>query len=282
MRRRWGAAVAVLLAVSACSPGAEDPAVAEETADPLPTVREPAEPVPGIEAEAVQLRTDAAVGGRIQVRVTASDSFTVTSVALDSPGFAPVRPVELTAEFVPGRVIDLRTPFGRAQCDVEPEPASARLTVVRPGTQPEDVEVPLAAAVLKRIHTDECVEQALAQEVTIEVADLQQDGDGLAGSLVLVRRAGAREVQATDLGRSVLIAVEADLPLILAPEAQEAAAPLRFTSANCEPHVLSETKQPFRFPVTIQAGDATPVAVDLPIPDDVRAQLQALVQRICG
>ena len=274
--------VAVLLAVGACSPGADDPTVAEEALDPLPTVREPAQPVAGIEAEAVQLRTDAAAGGRIQVRITASDTFTVTSVALDSPGFAPVRPSDLTAEFVPGRVIDLRTPFGRAQCEVGPEPASARLTVVRPGSEPEEVEVPLAAAVLKQIHTEECLEQALTQEVTVEVADLRDDGDGLAGSLVLVRRSGAREAQVIDLRRSVLMAVEADLPLTLAADAPDAETALRFTPATCEPHVLAETKQPYLFPVTVRAGDAEPVTIDLPIPDDVRSQLQALVQRVCG
>jgi hypothetical protein len=280
--RRWGAAVAVLLVLTACSPGTDDPAVAEDSLDPLPTVREPAEPVPGIEAEAVQLRTDAAVGGRIQVRITASEPFTVTSVALDSPGFAAVRPTTRTAEFAPGRVIDLRTPFGRVRCDVEPEPASARLTVVRPGAQPEEVEVPLAAAVLKQIHTDECIEQALAQEVTLEVADLRNDGDGLAGSLVLVRRSGSREATVTALRRSVLIAVEVDLPLTAAPDAPEARTALRFTPATCEPHVLAETKQPFVFPLTVVMGDANPVTVDLPIPDDVREQLHALVQRVCG
>ncbi len=280
--RRWGAAFAVLLAVGACSPGTEDPVVAEESLDPPPTVREPAAPVPGIEAEAVQLRTVAGAGGLMRVRISAAECVRVPSVAVVSPGFAPVQPGELTAEFVPGRVIDLRTPFGRAQCDVEPEPASARWTVVRPGAQPQEVEVPLAAAVLKQIHTEECLEQSLAQEVTVEVADLRDDGDGLAGSLVLVRRSGAREAQVSALRRSVLMAVEVDLPLTLAGDAPEAETALRFTPATCEPHVLAETKQPFLFPITVQVGDAEPVSTDLSIPDDVRAQLQALVQRVCG
>src|SRR5215218_3412559 len=141
--RRWGAAVAAVLAVSACSPGTDAPAASASTADgssaaALPTVREPADPVPGIEAEAVQLRTDKAAGGRIQVRVSASEAFSVTSVALDSPGFDALPPTELTADFRPGRVVDLRTPIGDVRCDVSPVPASARLTVVRPGGQPEE------------------------------------------------------------------------------------------------------------------------------------------------
>ena len=275
--------VAVALVGAACSPARDGPVRGERSVDPLPTVREePAAPVPGIEARAVQLRTDAAVGGRIQVRITASDTFTVTSVALDSPGFETRPPREVAAEFEPGRVIDLRTPLGRAQCDVAPEPASAQLTLVRPGEEPEAVEVPLDAAVLVEIHADECAEQALVREVTVEVADLRDDGDALAGSLVLVRRSGELEARVLSLRRSVPMAVEAELPLVLAPDARQATTALRLSPATCEPHVLAETKQPFRFPVTVQVGDAEPVTVDLPIPDDVRSRLQALVQRVCG
>jgi hypothetical protein len=80
----------------------------------------------------------------------------------------------------------------------------------------------------------------------------------------------------------VLIAVEVELPLVLSPDASDVAAPLRFTPATCEPHVLAETKQPFLFPMTVQLGDEEPATVDLPIPDDVRADLQALVQRVCS
>jgi hypothetical protein len=280
--RRWTGVVAVLLCAVACSSDPAGPAVAEESLDPLPTVREAADPVPGIEGEAVQLRTDVAAGGRIQVRISASDTFTVTSVALDSPGFAPQPPREISTDFVPGQVTDLRTPIGRAQCDVEPQPASARLTVARDGAEPEPVEVPLAADVLDRIHAAECAAQSLAQEVTVEVTGLRAVPEGLSGSLALVRRSGDREARVTRILRSVLVAVEADLPLTMAGDDSEAATDVRLAPATCDPHVLAETKQPFRFPVTVQVGEATPVTVDLPIPDDVRAQLQEMVQRICG
>jgi hypothetical protein len=284
--RRWAAAVAAVLAVTACSPGAREPAAGASTAEEssaaaLPTVRKPADPMPGIDAEAVQLRTDKAAGGRIQVRVTASDEFSVTSVAVDSPGFEALPPTELTADFRPGRVIDLRTPIGAAQCDVSPVPSSARLTVVRPGGQPEEVDVPLAADVLQQIHADECAEQALAEDVAIEVVDLRDDGDGLAGSLALTRKAGEGEVRVISLRRSVLMAADVDLPLTMAADASDAATPLRFTPATCDAHVLAETKQPFLFPMTVQVGDREPVDVELPVPDDLRKRLQALVQRVC-
>jgi hypothetical protein len=215
------------------------------------------------------------------VRVSASEEFSVTSVALDSPGFEALPPTELTADFRPGRVIDLQTPFGAAQCDVSPVPASARLAVVRPGGQPEEVDAPLAADVLEQIHADECAEQALAEQVAIEVADLQDDGDGLAGSLALTRKTGKGEVQVISLRRSVLMAVEVDLPLPMAADASGATTPLRFTPATCDAHVLAETKQPFLFPMAVQVDDAEPVDVDLPVPGELREQLQALVERVC-
>jgi hypothetical protein len=278
--------VAALLVVTGCGSGSESPAAsapssAASSSAALPTVRNPAEPVPGMEAEAVQLRTDAAAGGRIQVRLTASEDFSVTSVALDSPGFEPLPPTDLTADFRAGRTIDLRTPFGEARCDVSPEPASARLTVIRPGGQPEAVEVPLAAEVLERIHAHECAEKSVAEQVSIDVAGLADDGEGLAGELRLTRGTGEGEVQVVALRRSVLMAVEIDLPLVMAADADDAAAPLRFTPATCDAHVLAETKQPYLFPMTVQVGDAPPVDVELPVPDDLRTQLQELVQRVC-
>ncbi len=62
--------------------------------------------MPGIEAEIVRLRTDEAIGGQVQVRLTDTGDtpFTVTAVALRSPGFAPEPPTAITAGFAPGRV----------------------------------------------------------------------------------------------------------------------------------------------------------------------------------
>ena len=56
--------------------------------------------MPGIEAEAVRQRTDEAIGGQVQVRITdtGDEPFTVTSVALDSPGFEPLPPREHTTD----------------------------------------------------------------------------------------------------------------------------------------------------------------------------------------
>jgi hypothetical protein len=241
--------------------------------------------VPGLEAEAVRLRTDEAVGGRFQVRITdtGDEDFTVTSVALDSPGFAPLPPSAGTAEFAPGRVIDLPTPYGDPVCDAEPFPSAALLTVVRPDGGEETVRAPLAAEVLGVIHEEECAVLAVAEVVEVAVTDLADDGDALSGSLTLSRREGDEPVVATALGRSVLVDVAAEgLPLELGPAESRAGTDVSFTPATCDPHVLSETKKPYVFPLTVQVGDDDPVAMDLPLDQATRDRLAALVQRVCA
>jgi hypothetical protein len=281
--RGWVLAAVLLLAACGGAPAASRPS--PQTSNSSPATRgTPAPPAPGIEAEAVQLRTDAAVGGRIQVRVTATgdEPFTVTSVALDSPGFEAQPAVEVSTEFERGRVVDLRVPLGPVRCDVAPEPAAARLTVVRGGGAAEELRVPLAAEVLVRLHAAGCAAEALADVATLEVSGLRLDGDEMVGDLALVRRSGTAEVRATRIQRNVLIEVAAELPLVLAGDAPEVTGEVRFTGVNCEPHVLSEIKQPFRFPIGIEVDGQDEVVVDLPVPAGVRSRLQEFVDHVCG
>ena len=273
------AVVAVLTAACGTTPppAAEPAPSASATAPSVPAV-------PGMEAEAVRLRTDEAVGGRFQVRVTNTGDgvFTVTSVALNSHGFTALPASAVTAEFPPGRVIDLPTPYGEPVCDAAPLPAAARLTVTRAGGPEEPVLVPLAADVLQLVHDEECAVRAVAEVVDIGVTDLADDGDVLTGTLTLTRRGGDERVVATALSRSVLIEPTADgLPLVLPRGERTAGTEVSFTPASCDPHVLSETKKPYVFPLTVEVGDADPVPVDLPLDEAARGRLAALVQRVC-
>jgi hypothetical protein len=272
--------VLVALLVAACR--SSEPAAAPSTAPtssgaPLPEVA-------GIGAEAVRLRTDEAVGGRFQVRITdtGGDGFTVTAVALDSPGFTALPPTAVTAEFAPGRVIDLPTPYGPPVCDVAPLPAAAQLTVVRPDGTAESVRVPMAADVLDLVHDEECAVRAVGEVVEVTVTGLADAGDTVSGSLTLTRRDGDRRVTATRLNRSVLLEAKADgLPVVLPDGEQSVTTSVSFTPASCDPHVLSETKKPYVFPLTVEVGDDDPVPVDLPLDDAARDRLAALVQRVC-
>ncbi len=279
--RRTAVALSVLLTAACGTSATPSGSSGESSAEPSASA---APAVPGIEAEIVRLRTDEAIGGQVQVRVsdTGDTPFAVTSVALGSPGVEPEPPTAVTADFVPGRVIDLRVPYGHPVCDARPLPAVAQLSVTRPDGAVEQLTVPAAAEVLERIHAGECAVLDVLAVVDIAVRDLHDDGDALAGTLVLTRRSGHEPVTATRLGRSVLVHPAVDLPLKLAGGEDTVSAPISFTLVSCEPHVLAETKKPFVFPLGLTVGNGDEVVDNLPLDQAARDQLTALVQRVCA
>jgi hypothetical protein len=282
MRGRRTAVLLLAVLTAGCAASAEPAADAPSSTTPSAGPTVPA--VPGIAAEAVRQRTDEAIGGQVQVRITdtGDEPFTVTSVALDSPGFVPVAPRAASTEFEPGRVIDLPVKYGEPRCDTAAEPAAARLTVVRPDGTSEDLRVPLAAEIMTRIHEEECAVLALLEVVSVDVVDLADEDDAVTGQLRLTRREGSDPVTVSRVGRSVILDVTADeLPDGMAGDEDEFSTPLRFTSATCDPHALAETKKPYVFPLEVAVGDGDPVAIDLPVDEELRQRLEALVDRVC-
>ncbi|RBY81758.1 hypothetical protein DQ238_07045 [Geodermatophilus sp. TF02-6] len=278
----------VVLLCAACSPGdggaSSAPATTSVSASASATPTLPA--VPGIAAEVVRLRTDVAVGGRVQVRVTDSgeEPFTATAVALDSPGFTPLPPTAVHAEFAPGRVIDLPTPYGEPDCTAQPRPLAARLTVTRPGGAVEQLRVPVSGDDLDVVHREECAVAGVLAVAGVALTGVTAAGESVTGTVVLTRAGDDdRPVTVTDVRRSVVFDLAvAGLPLELAPGQAEASSAATFTSATCEPHVLAETKQPFLFPLSVAVGDADPVPVPLPVDAAQQQQLWDLVRRVCG
>ncbi|WP_143426582.1 hypothetical protein [Geodermatophilus sabuli] len=234
----------------------------------------------------MRLRTDVVVGGRVQVRVTdvGTEPFTVTAVALDSPGFAPLPPTPLTAEFTPGRVIDLPTPYGEPNCAAAPDPVSARLALSRPGGAVEEVRVPLAGDDLAVVHREECAVAGVLDVAGIALTGLVVDGEEATGSVVLTRRGDDdRAVTVVGVRPSVLVDVALDeAPVVLEGGEAEVSTPMTFTVATCEPHVLAETKQPFLFPLQVEVGDADAVPVPLPVDEAQEALLWAMVDGVCA
>jgi hypothetical protein len=275
-----GTALGVVVLLAAC--GAEPVA---PRADQAPSSAEvaPEPPVPGVAAEAVLLRTDEAVGGRIQVRVTHTGGapYTVTGVALDAPGFAPLPPSEASAEFAPGRVIDLPTPYGEAVCPPGSGTPAARLTLLRPDGSVVEVRVPLDGDDLVRVHEQECRARAVAEAVELRVAGLEPGPDRLTGRLALSRRGAGGEVVVGRVGGNVQFDVAADLPLELPAGAATAGGAVTVTVATCDAHVLAEVKQPYLFPVGVRLGNEEEVVVDLPVDDGLRTALADLVRRVC-
>lgn len=118
--------------------------------------------------------------------------------------------------------------------------------------------------------------------VDIAVTGLADDGDALAGFLTLRRRASDEPVVATALGRSVLVdVVTEEMPLEFAGTERTVTTAVSFRPATCDAHVLSESKKPYVFPLTVQVGGDAPVPVDLPLDQAALDRLAALVQRVC-
>ncbi|SNT03483.1 hypothetical protein SAMN06893096_1146 [Geodermatophilus pulveris] len=278
--------LALALLCAGCSPATGAGSPAPSSSSSPPSAAAPALPaVPGVEAEVVRLRTDVPVPGQVHVRVTdTGDSpFTVTAVALDSPGFAPLPPTALTAAFQPGRTIALRTAYGEPDCAARPSPVAARLTVVRPGGAVEELRVPLAGDDLDVVHREACAVAGVLAVAGVGLEGLRAAGESVTGSVVLTRTGGDdRAVTVVDARGSVVLDVAVTgLPLELDPGEGRVGGEVAFTPASCEPHVLAETKQPFAFPLAVAVGDAEPVAVPLPVDAAQQDLLWDLLDRVC-
>ena len=257
-----------------------------EAAPPSSTSAAPAlSPVPGIEAEVVRQRTDVPVPGQVHVRVTdtGDQPFTVTAVAIDAPGFAPLPPTALSAAFEPGRTIALRTAYGAPDCAAPAGPPAARLTVTWPDGTREELRVPLAGDDLDVVHREECAIAGALAVADIGLTGLTAADDAVIGTVVLTRAGDDdRAVTVLDARRSVVLDVAVEgLPLELRPGEERASAEVAFTPASCEPHVLAETKQPFLFPLSVAVGEAEPVAVPLPVDAAQQQLFWDLLDRVC-
>ncbi len=242
-------------------------------------------PVPGISGEVVRLRTDEALGGQVQVRLTDTGdrSFTVTAVALRSPAFADQPLAVQTAAYRPGQVIDLPVPFGPVDCAVDVVPVTAEVVLTWADGRAETVAVPLAGDALQTVRTEECAVARVLAQVTIAVRGFGDAGADVTGSVVVTRVAGSSDdVRLLSLGRSVLMAPVAEgLPRTVPVGQPAVVVPIRIGMASCDPHILAETKKPFVFPLLVEVAGRS-AAVDLPLDAGQRGQLQALVDRVCG
>ncbi|MBM7806204.1 hypothetical protein JOD57_002041 [Geodermatophilus bullaregiensis] len=288
--RRTAAGLAVLLCAACGGADPAGPAASSSASSSVPSSATPSPgpavlAVPGIEAEVRQWRTDEAVGGQVQVTVTdtGAEPFTVTSVAIDSAGFAPLPDRAVDVGFTPGRTFDLPAQYGAVVCERAAEPAAARLTVVRPDGRTEQLLVPLAAEVLTRIHTEACAVQAVLAVADVAVTGVSPDGDAVTGTLTLTRTGDDdRPVTVTRLEGNVLYAATADLPRTLEAGESTLEVGVEFTMGRCDPHALAEVKQPYAFLLGLQVGGEDEVPADLPLDQGQRDELAALVDRVCG
>lgn len=249
-----------------------------------------------MQATAVRLRTDAAVGGQFQTRITntSSEPFSVLRVSLDSPAFERLPFAGRPALYQPGATIDLPTSYGPARCEagVGVDPVVTVIEVQRPDGQTEELRVPLAAPddIVDRIHHEECHAIRLAAEVAVSLDDFstgEVDGQTVVqATLTLNRRASTEEIAIFEVRGSVVFDVsltdDTEPPTMPADEDQLVApVTLAHTARGCEAHVLGESKQPFLFPFFLTFAGGAPQYGVLDVSPEQREALWSYIRTVC-
>jgi hypothetical protein len=240
-------------------------------------------PVP-LAAEAYRSREDDAAGGRIHVRITNTGDIpaTVTSVALDSPGFDPAPETRREIELGPGNRIDVEAGYGTVRCDTPPGPAYALLGVA--GASP--VRVPLATPydVLGRIHDSDCAAEDLekAAPVTLVPAPAPPEPTApLPAQLIVTRGTASGDIRLDEIGGSVLYDVRGALPATMPADQDRLSVDITIDAARCDPHALAEAKKPFVFPLWIAVGSSEPEYSRIPVSEENRRILTNYLTVTC-
>ncbi|MGI8722538.1 MAG: hypothetical protein ACR2JG_09950 [Geodermatophilaceae bacterium] len=290
---------AALTALAACSAGsgsavANSAGSAQSPAEPTAPVATPA--VPGVEATAVRLRTDVAIGGQFQTRIvnTGSEPFVVLAVSLDSPGFERLPFAGRPATYAPGQTIDLPTLYGPAVCDegIGVDPAFTAAQLQHADGAVEEVRVPLQAPddIIDRIHRERCHAQRLAAAVGVSLGDftsVEVDGRTVVQTtLTLTRGTSTEDISVSELRGSVVfdvvLAEEGEPPTMPAAENQlDVPLIIRHTARGCDAHVLGETKQPFLFPFFLTFASGDPQFGTFDVSPVQREVLWEYIQTVC-
>ncbi len=299
------AGLAVVLAILGGCAGAPDPPEpAGSSSDSSGSAAEPTAPVatpavPGMSALAVRLRTDVAVGGQFQTRITntGSEAFMVLAVSLDSPAFERLPLVGRPATYRPGATIDLPTQYGAASCaeNIQVDPAFSAVQVQWPDGRIEEVRVPLEAPddIIDRIHQEECHALALAAAVDVSLGgdfnSAQVDGRTVVQATITLTRGDntEEEIALIELRGSVVFDVSfaenSQPPQTMTVEEDQLAVPVivRHTARGCDAHVLGETKQPFVFPFFLTFDGGTPQYGILEVSPEQREALWSYIRAVC-
>ena len=251
-------------------------------------------PIP-MKAQAILYRTDQAVGGRFQLKLTnlGDQTFEVLGARLESAGFEVLPFTTDPVRYSPGERTDIVTPYGAARCepDQPPEPAFARIRVRVEGEDERLLRLPLESIgdAIPRLHTRECqvaqVEAALDVALAPSRSPVMRDGRPvLEVDVVIHRLQGAEPIVVGDIRGSVLYRIElaasSDLPVRLAPGDDDASFPVIISAARCDGHALGDSSQPYAFPIRIRIGDDD-IGYDIPVPDDQQRQLYEYLTAAC-
>ena len=284
------AVVAGLLAVAstACSPSAA----------PMPQPEPPPSP-PSLGLSLSQPRWDEGTRTlRVAVINDSAAPVNVTSATVSSAAFEEAEVSVVEGPVDPGRIAGFTLEYGEPRCaDAEVRPIG--LTVIVDGAERVLPLNPDEAALLERLHDQECAQQRLDAAVSVSLALDDQpvvlDGEEyLSGSVVLRRVPQSADpptsVTLTSFRGSVLLSLELDrrdaqaaLPATLAPSAERLDVPVLVGSEHrCDPHALTNSSQTYLLSSFIRLP-GHPVQRVITVPGvATRNRLAAIIDRDCA
>lgn len=242
------AGVALLLA--GCS------GVADTSADRL-RQQEPE----AVDVELMQYRHDE-VNRVLVVKVanpSDEDTLTVEGLEVDLPGFEGGGRSDVTANIPPGRVFDLRVPYGDPVCAAEPAGKAVVLLGDPESEEPRRIVSPEGEELLARIRARECsVAKALEATPVRWSPSWRQVGGGDAlvvrGTLLVGPVAGGHQVDLVDIDGSVLFSTRPmGLPVAIG-QGESRQVPVRIQPQRCDPHAMADNSKGFEFQVRLRLG----------------------------
>lgn len=287
--RRTAVAAALAVLVAGCS-GSDGTGTAESstapgtsaTAVPDGLAEVADDPQAGLTGELLQFRRDVA-RRRVEVRLTSSaDGLVVDGLTLVAPGLSAQPGDPRSAQLRSGTGLDFPVVVG-GDCAVDPGPPTA-VVLLRDGTGAvREVRVPLEdGGLVQRLHEGNCFDQALLEQVAVEVVDLREvAGPALEASVRVRRVQGDDPVRLTRVDPNTVYDVTAVGRLPTLEGGGEVTAVLRLVPARCDVHALGESYRTGLIGLVVQLGDREPHSFVLTPAPATRQRIEAFAVETC-
>jgi hypothetical protein len=220
----------------------------------------------------------------VQVRLTAArDGLVVVSVTVEGGGFRPPPTWQGTTTLPEDRPLDLRVTLTSTDCDAEPADVAAHVTLAG---EPDPVVVPLDdGGLLRRLHGKECAEEALREQVRMEVVSLAEtevaDAPALRATVRLTRLSGRDAVRITGVGPNTVYTATPAGELPTLGDRGSVDLEVDLVPSRCDTHALGESYRTGLLDLRVAVGDAEPRSVVLAPAEPVRRRIERFAVDTC-
>jgi hypothetical protein len=218
---------------------------------------------------------------------------TVTSIEVRSPDLARVEPSPKDTTYAPGRIIDLRTPYGRPLCQSDSLTAASYVLTLDDGST---VTLPIDKHGLRwldGIYRHDCAVRELSAVARVafnpDATRTTVSGEQyLKGSLSVRRPAGRPADEPFEIrwvSGSVLLRLlprtPGQFPFTLEPGQRSARVPILIGTFRCGPHELSASQQTFLLSAYARTPSVHTQRLIIVPPPPLRAKAQQLLVDVC-